>query len=177
VPFRITPLTEDEVERLLDLRSFCIERNQQTLRRQRIERMARRHPEWNPLRRCDPGAVPIGVQALAGQLGRAFVFPMPQQPGEEHRNWYHLERRMQTPELPQLQVAERRDDIEEPLGDKGGCHVGRLAVLFDGQDRGWYCWHHDAAELHAARRSGRCRVAMSQYRAYGMMAAPILQSP
>jgi hypothetical protein len=124
-PFRgkVAALAKDEIEGRIDRRARRAERDQQALSVQRIEGMARRHAEGNAMLGGGPHATAVGMQTLRRQFRRTLVVPVLEQAGEEHGNELDVERRMQLAEALQVQVGERRDEVEIPAGGNALRHI------------------------------------------------------
>jgi hypothetical protein len=127
-PFRgkLAAFAPDEIVGGLHRRARRAERDQEALPVQRIEGMARRQAEGNPVLRGGPHATAVGMQALRRHLRRTLVVPVLEQAGEEHGNELDVERRMQFAESLEMEIGVRRNDVEVPAGGNALRH----ALLF-----------------------------------------------
>jgi hypothetical protein len=92
--------------------------NDKSQRRQRVERVGRRHAHRHSELPRPPQHEAIGEAPLGGDLRRAGLTEVIEQPGEKHR--HELELHIgQLRETRECQVGKRRDDVEYP-GDFDG---------------------------------------------------------
>ena len=105
--------TEDAVHRL----RRRIARDGEPQQRQRIEWMLRRELERNGEPPCLPQAETVGERPLGGDLGRAFLPMRAEQAGEQDRLVPNRDPWRERSELLALQIGERRNEIEIPVGD------------------------------------------------------------